>query len=97
MTENVLPQLWFLERRIRQEYLQKSYQADDIIFCYGQQPLPFRGRLNGFGPRSDDQQSEDSAIRFSPASLANSGGFVFVTEGLPENWQSTFQMNRFCI
>jgi hypothetical protein len=42
MTENVMPQLWFLGKRIRQEYLQKSYEAvgttarfvaDDIIFC----------------------------------------------------------------
>jgi hypothetical protein len=32
----------------------------------------------------EDQQSKDSAIRFSPASLSNSGGFVFVIEGLLE-------------
>ena len=29
----VPPQLWVLGERIRQESLQKSYQADDIIFC----------------------------------------------------------------
>jgi hypothetical protein len=34
------------------------------------------------GSRSDNQRSEDSAIKFSPASLTNSKKLVRVTEGL---------------
>jgi hypothetical protein len=54
--------LWILGEKIRQEYLRKSYEADDIIFCYGQQSLRFRGWFNGFGSRPEDQRSEDSAL-----------------------------------
>jgi hypothetical protein len=49
----VPPQLWILGERIRQECLQKSYQAGDIISCWGQQPLPFLGWFNGFGWRAE--------------------------------------------
>jgi hypothetical protein len=46
---------------------------------------------------SDDQRSEDSAIRFSPASLTNSKKFVCVTsEGLldKKTWDKLFTGSR---
>ena len=56
------------------------------FFVRGNSRYCFVAWFNGFGSRSDDQQSEDSTIRFSPASLTNSKKFVCLTEGLLSPW-----------
>ena len=65
------------------------------FFCWGGNSRNrFRGWFNGFGSRSGDQQSEDSAIRFSPASLTNSKKFVCATEGIIAAWSSCLSAGR---